>query len=215
MYGIGEIKQTLDEQTLDDAMRKLVITSRLERPKTKAKRLVENREGSSCSHGLSNPLYSFILATQLGPSVTFEGLVNRFFDVCSQLKRLETIRALTVLGHGTVVWGFRNRDSKELGPALFMLEDMYEPIVPIYQPATELNPALFTLLGNIFLHLFHSVLAPEDVVIAYGSRDYGVKAPTSEEVCIPPDSDLIDSLNDVCDEQNPWHHSINLWSDKH
>jgi len=57
VYAVGEIKQTLGYDTLEDAMRKLVVSHRLKRPRTCAKRIVENRESSSCRHGLSNPLY--------------------------------------------------------------------------------------------------------------------------------------------------------------
>src|SRR5205085_7715913 len=65
VYAVCEVKQTLDFKTLDDAMKKLVTCHRLNRPQTYAKRLTENRESVSCIHGLTNPLYSFILATDL------------------------------------------------------------------------------------------------------------------------------------------------------
>ncbi|MEK6260432.1 MAG: DUF6602 domain-containing protein [Planctomycetota bacterium] len=199
VYAIGEIKQTLSYNALDEAMRKLVISHRLARPRTCAKRLVENRESTSCRHGLSNPLYSFILATRLENGQTFPDLINRFYDVCKQVKRLEVVRAMCVLGHGTVVWGFRDIEAKEIKPALFMLEDLYDSIVPCYAVASEQEPALFTLFGNLFLHLFHSVLAPEDFAIAYGSSNPDIKTPNSPDIALPPDPDWMDSLQTLCD----------------
>lgn len=97
VYAVGEIKQTLNYQTLDDALKKLVIAHRLNRPSTFAKRLVENRESTSCKHGLSNPLYSFVIGVNVAQDLTFESLINRFYDINKGLKRLEVVRALCVL----------------------------------------------------------------------------------------------------------------------
>jgi hypothetical protein len=205
VYAVGEIKQTLGYESLDEAMRKLVISHRLARPPTHTERLVENRESTSCRHGLSNPLYSFIVATRLENGVTLEDLINRFYDICKQLKRLEIVRALCVLGHGTVIWGFHDHEVHEVKPALFMLEDLYEPIVPCYAIATEVEPALFNLFGNLFLHLFHSVLAPEDFAVAYGSANKSIKTPNSADVAIQPDPEWIESLRHLCDQS----HKIN------
>src|SRR6185503_3439915 len=58
VYAIGEVKQTLSSETLDDAMEKLVCSHRLNRPRTYARRVVENRDGPNCRHGLTNPLFS-------------------------------------------------------------------------------------------------------------------------------------------------------------
>ena len=62
VYAVGEIKQRLSRRTLDGAMEKLTTCQRLYRPPTYANRLVENREPDSCTHGLTNPLFTFILA---------------------------------------------------------------------------------------------------------------------------------------------------------
>jgi hypothetical protein len=202
VYAVGEVKQTLGYDTLEDTMRKLVISHRLKRPATCAKRLVENAESTSCRHGLSNPLYSFVLATRLADGITFEELIERFYRVSKQLKRLEVVRALCVLGHGTVVWGIRDKGIRVIKPALFMLEDLYDPIVPSFAVATEPGPAMFNLFGNLLLHLFHSVLAPEDLAIAYGSPTYDIKAPRSEDVALQPDPEWIDSLKHVCNENH-------------
>lgn len=201
-YAVGEIKQTLSYSTLDAALQKLIVAHRLNRPPTLSKRLVENRESGSCSHGLSNPLYSFVLGVRLAKDLTFEELINRFYDVNKQVKRLEVVRALCVLGHGTVVWGFPDRDRGGITPALFMLQDLYEPVVPAYFSAKDVGSALFALIANLMLHLYHSVLAPEDIAVLYGPSSRDIKAPKSEEIALQPDPQTLQSLNTVCDDKH-------------
>ena len=201
-YAVGEIKQTLNYSTFDAALQKLIVAHRLHRPPTLANRLVENRESVSCSHGLSNPLYSFILGVQLAKGLTFEELINRFYDVNKQVKRLEVVRALCVLGHGTVVWGFKDTEKHEIRPALFMLEDLYEPILPAYYDAKEVGSALFALIANLMRHLYDSVLAPEDIAVLYGPSTRVIKAPNSEEVALQPDPERIQSLSIICNDKH-------------
>jgi hypothetical protein len=198
IYAIGEIKQTLGYETFDDAMKKLIMGHQLNRPHTHAKRVVENRESGSCTHGLSNPLYSFVLSVGLQGGLTFEELINRFYDTNRQVKRLEVVRALCVLGHGTVVWGYDDRERGGISPAKFMLEDLYEPILPMYFRAEEYQSALFALLANLSLHLFDAVLAPEDIAALYGSSLRTIKAPKSADVALPPDPDRLESLKHSC-----------------
>lgn len=189
VYAVGEIKQTLDYSTLDAALKKLVIAHRLHRPATFAKRLVENRESSSCNHGLSNPLYSFVLALNMAEGASFEELINRFYDINKQLKRLEVVRALCVLGRGTVVWGYKDMERGEIRSALFMLEDLYKPLIPSYFHVEDVQSTLSVMIGNLMLHLFHSVLAPEDIAALYGTSNRNVKAPLSDEIALQPDQE--------------------------
>ena len=105
VYAVGEVKQTLSGDTLTAALKKLVACHRLERPETFAHRLVENREQSDCVHGLTNPLYSFVVALDVGVGETFESLIDQFFTINQTLRRLDVVRAMSVFGHGTVIWG--------------------------------------------------------------------------------------------------------------
>lgn len=200
-YAVGEVKQTLSEATLDAAMEKLVIAHRLQRQPTPKERTVENRNSSSCRHGLSNPLYSFVFATGLEDGTTFQSLVERFYDINKQLKRLEVVRALCVLGHGCVIWGFKQ--NSEIHPALFMLEDLYLPVIPVYFDALRTGSSLYVLVENLAFHLYHSVLAPEDLVPMYGPLKAEVRTPTSDEVRLPPDPEWLELLRTPCtpDEQ--------------
>ncbi len=205
-YAVGEIKQTLSLTTLDDGLEKLVKCHRLERPETFANRLVENRDLSSCVHGLSNPLYTFVFGITLDADVTFQRLMERFFDICRSLRRLDVVRALCVLGHGTLIWGFEDatdRSGMSSRPALFMEEDLFKPIYPIYNGAPHCGPALYPLVQNLLLHLFHSVLAPEDLAANYGPIDLPAIVPTDRtEVSLAPDSEWVERLKEPCSKRH-------------
>jgi hypothetical protein len=202
VYAVGEIKQTLSIKTLDAALEKLVKCHRLERPETFAHRLVENREHCSCVHGLSNPLYTFVVGVGLGAECTFQDLIERFFDVCSTLRRLDVVRALCVLGQGTVVWGFQDPldpSGCTSQPALFMEEDLFKSIYPVYNKSLEGGSALYSLVQNLSLHLFHSVLAPEDFATNYGSFNLPTVIPKDRaKVSLEPESEWLDRLKEPC-----------------
>jgi hypothetical protein len=198
IYAIGEVKQRLTKKTLDSAMEKLVTCHRLHRPRTYANRIVENREGSSCPHGLTNPLFSFILAGEADDG-EFEPLINRFFDINRQLRRLEVVRCLCVLGSGAVTWAFSDplREG-EIRLALFMRDDLFHPIMPAYARVTAAPPFYF-LMQMLHLHLFDSVLGPEDVATAYGIRyEQALAFPKDPSVALAPDEEWLDMLSTPC-----------------
>lgn len=199
VYSICEVKQSLDFSTLDSAMEKLVTCHRLYRPLSNANRLVENRDYDACFHGLTNPLYSAVLATSLNDGVEIDKIVERFFYINKSLKRLEVVRALCVLGHGTVTWGFIH-DEGDRRPTRFMREDIFWPIFPVYHKMPESESALYAFLSDLLLHLYHSVLAAEDIAVAYGPKEFRPLSPKSEEIVLPPDSDWVDQLNFVLRE---------------
>ena len=198
VYAVGEIKQTLSTDTLDQAMEKLVKCHRLNRPRTFAHRIVENREGCDCPHGLTNPLFSFVLAGAVAENENLQALIERFFDISRQLKRLEVVRALCVLGEGTVVWSFYDPDSdNQLKPALFVEADLFHPIVPTYAPANVRSP-LYSLLQMIQLSLFHVVLGPEDLEAVYGLNPARISVPASAEIALQVEDEWSDLLNKPC-----------------
>lgn len=180
VYAVGEVKQTLDFVTLDDAMRKLIVAHRLFRPPTSRHRIVENWELDRCSHGLTNPLYSFVLATRLAPGIEFEALIRRFVEINQQVRRLELVRSLCVLGHGTVHWVYRD-EAGNIQPALFMGDDLKETLDIGLEPSRDAGPAFFTQLRSLMLHLYHCVLAPEDVAACYGPSAATIRVPSPEE----------------------------------
>jgi hypothetical protein len=188
VYAVGEIKQTLDAATLDASMEKLVTCHRLYRPTVPRYRIVENWELHRRTSGISNPLYSFIIATELGEGTSFDEIARRFFDINKTLKRLEVVRCLCILGHGTIVWGIKNAEvDGSSAPALFM-DDLNKPIFPVSQRLPDTESALFPLTVNLLMHLFHSVLAPEDLAASYGYESIPTaEFPDSPEFWLFPD----------------------------
>jgi hypothetical protein len=202
VYAVGEVKQTLSSAALDQAMEKLVKCHRLTRPRTYAHRLVENREGCNCPHGLTNPLFSFVLAGAISPEESLQALVERFFDISRQLKRLEVIRALCILGHGTAVWSYRDPlHNGDVRPALFVESDLFHPIFPVLSSASDRGPLLF-LMQMLQQGLFHVVLGPEDLAVAYSFDSAAIKVPTSPEVALPPDQEWLALADEPCREDH-------------
>lgn len=187
VYSIGEIKNTLNDNSLQSAMQKIVMCHRLHRPNTYANRIVENRDGSSCNHGLTNPLFSFILAGRVESEQEFQSLVFKFFITCQTLKRLEVVRALCVLGMGTVTWGYYSpSEPGVIRPALFVRDDLFHPIFPVFLPDSE-GSAFSTLIGSLQKAMYHSVLAPEDLEVAYGRQSTGIKASPNMQLAPDPE----------------------------
>jgi hypothetical protein len=203
VYSVFEIKQSLDERILDNAMEKLVTCHRLNRPKTYAFRSSENRDGDPCFHGLTNPLYSAIIATNLKEGVDLDDIVERFFLINRSLERLHVIRALCVLGHGTVTWAYRDEKIGQVNLASFSRDDLYLPIVPVYNKVEDAksDSALYKFLIDLMTHLYQSILAPEDIAAHYGSKDFGIKVPKSSEISLLPDKEWLEKLNMICDSK--------------
>lgn len=202
VYAVGEVKQTLTYASLDAALEKLVIAHRLHRPPTSATRIVENRELDSCNHGLTNPLYSFIIATRLEDGLSFEDVIRRFININQSLHRLEIVRTLCVLGVGTIHWVYRN-SSGEIKPALLMGTDLHESLMIGLESSERVGSAFYAFARNLMLHLYHSVLAPEDIASKYGPADSCIQ--------IANDDDLKHEsyARPVCSPNVPWDYE---WS---
>lgn len=190
VYAVGEIKQTLDYKSLDDALRKLVICHRLNRAKNSGERIVENFELDSYQSSISNPLYSFILAANVREGIDIEILINRFFDINKTLRRREVIRALCVLGKGNISWGYYDEEKDEIKPALFKNKDLRLPIFPVFHRVPDVESAFYPLITDLLLNLYHSVLTPEDIAATYGYSSLllpKVKIPKSKDLYLEPD----------------------------
>lgn len=190
VYAVFEVKQSLDIQTLDEAMRKLVICHRLRRSSTCANRMVENWDFDGCFHGLRNPLYSVIIAPSIKKGVEIDELVERFYYINKTLKRLEVIRCLCVLGKGALTWHFIDANG-ERRPALFMKEDLFTEIIPAYHKVPGIESVLFSMISDLSLHLYHSVLAAEDIPALYGIKDPRMKAPATKDIILEPDPEWL------------------------
>jgi hypothetical protein len=180
-------------------MEKLVVCHRLDRPWTNANRLVENYDLDGCFHGLKNPLYSAIVAISLKKGVDIDRLVERFFYINKTLKRHEVVRCLCVLGFGTVTWQFESLDG-DIRPAVFMRDDVFASIFPAYHKVPKTPSALYAFLSDLLLHLYKSVLAAEDIAIAYGPKEFTAMRPTSPEIALDPDDEWLEKLKWTKDE---------------
>ncbi|MEV4758940.1 DUF6602 domain-containing protein [Micromonospora sp. NPDC049559] len=198
VYGVVEVKQSLNAKTLDEAMEKLVVCNRLYRPPTPRDRVTENRETGSCTHFISNPLFSAIFAIDVSPRASFQQLIVRFFEINKLLKRREMVHALVSLNHGCVMWGFQN--GEESMTARFSDEDLALPIFPGFTRAQQDNSPLYPFVLNLNTHLYRSVLGAEDIVANYG--ELAVRSVTSrpkgEAWQIWPDNELSSFFRQPC-----------------
>lgn len=188
VYAIGEIKQTLTIDTLDEAMRKLVICKRLERPKTGKNRIVENRELDGCEHGFTNPLYTFILVTELDKTLNIDDVFIRFHQINKLLKRTELINSLCILQKGTITWSYFDDKTNEWKPAMFydINQDLSKPLLPILSLSEEEKIAFYSLIINLNIHLNNTILGSEDLAVAYGNYDGRIKIPPIDTYLINP-----------------------------
>jgi hypothetical protein len=186
IYSVLEVKQTINYKTLDKAMQKLVTCHRLHRPPTEKGRIVENRREGNCLHCPTNPLFSAIIATDMSSNVTMDELVNRFYAINKTLKRKEVVRALCVLGHGTVSWGYRESDSS-IKSASFM-SDLEIPIIPVfYKVMSKEDCAFYQLMVILLAHLYASILGAEDIPAHYGTKNNHTLGPQDENIRLDPD----------------------------
>lgn len=188
IYAIGEIKQTLSIESLDQAMEKLVKGKRLERPYTGKTRIVENREIFSNADECTNPLYSFVLALNLDENLNMDDIFLRFFEINKQLKRAEIINSLCVLQNGTIIWCYFDDNNPELQPEKFKMKtDQVAPIIPVLLETNETRKcALYDLILHLSSHLYDSILGGEDMAIAYGNGNTNIKVPQKEYFEINP-----------------------------
>jgi len=212
VYAVFEIKQRLTWASFDDAMRKLVSAHRLHRPRTNVYRQTENRDGVACHHGLCNPLFSVVLATEIEPGLSIEHFANRFFDINKTLTRLEMVHALCVLGEGTVTWGY-HAENGGINPTLFMNDDLYLPIVPTLRKADQHGSPFYHLVSSLLRHCYHSILAPEDHWAAYGPDSFRTLAPKDSNFEISPDPEWLKKLKEPCDHDrlNPKDGLSSVW----
>jgi hypothetical protein len=134
--------------------------------------------------------------------------VQKFIKINQTLPRTDVVRSLCVLGQGNVTWGYNPLPEQPgaipaLGPASFMMDDRFSELFPVYMPAQSNDSPLYQLSWQLLDHLFHSVLAPENIAKYYGRATTEVKVPTTEEgTSLLPDSELLDFLRQPCGDDD-------------
>ncbi|NGM13538.1 DUF6602 domain-containing protein [Verrucosispora sioxanthis] len=202
-YAVLEVKQTLTRRSLEEAMRKLVVCHRLFRPPVAFNRVVENDTSNSCTHWVSNPLFSAVVAGDLAEGFDTDAAVEHFIRVNQLLPRKDVVRALCILGHGTLSWGYRASEAgtsnspEGLAPATFMTSDLYSELVPVYGRTEPDDSPFYELVQGLMNHLFHSVLGPDNISVHYGHSSK-VRTPSTDGATLPPDPNLLSLLDDLC-----------------
>ena len=101
VYTVIEVKQTLTEDSLDDAMKKLVMYKRLERDRSEYGRLIENHVISAFDRADASLNYRFDAIVGVGCEEGTElELVRRFFKINEALDATHRVNALVILGSG-------------------------------------------------------------------------------------------------------------------
>lgn len=166
VYAVSEIKQTLGFHDLDDAMRKLVIASRLARPENPYGHITENqhlqwldRQGS-----ILNPLHTTVLGTRLHPSVDFRQIADRFGAINSRLNRDHMVTMLCVLDQGTAWYSVEGGSPYNATH----MTDRQNPLVLQINPREPQN-AFYRFFVELLGHLTRSVLGLREVAHAYGN----------------------------------------------
>ena len=103
VYAVAEIKQSLGRKELDEAMEKLVMVNRLERPLNPYGHITENQhiQDFDKDGAMLNPLHTTVFATRLPARSTFDDVVERFGHINAKLNRTDMVKMLSVLGQGT------------------------------------------------------------------------------------------------------------------
>ena len=165
VYAVTEIKQTLTPNQLDQAMRKLVMASRLERPRAAYGHITENQHILALDDGISmiNPLHTAVFAIKIPDGSTFDDVVERFGNINAMLNRRDMVKMLCVLGHGTAWYSV---ESGRPYNATYM-QDRREPLI-MQINRREPENAFYRYFVELMGHLNRSVLGLYDVMNSYG-----------------------------------------------
>lgn len=179
VYAIAEIKRTLGLRELDDAMRKLVKISRLDRPENPYGHITENQHLTFLDRdsSLLNPLHSAVFATRIPEGSTFDDVVARFGKINEKLERKDMVKMLCVLDEGTAWYSIHSGSPysanymNDRDQTLIMQVNLREP-----------QNAFYRFFVEVLGHLDRSVLG----LVGLGS-DYG-EPPPPREVRMYPDA---------------------------
>lgn len=165
IYAIAEIKQTLSPSELDNAMKKLVSASRLERPENPYGHITENQHLTFMDDGNSilNPLHTTVFAIGILDGSSFEDVVTRFGAVNAHLDRKDVVKMLCVLGHGTAWYSVAGGNPYNATH----MTDRNQPLV-LQVNQREPENAFYRYFVEMLAHLNRSVLGLGDLSNAYG-----------------------------------------------
>lgn len=185
IYALGEVKQTLDISSLDEGMKKLVISQRLNRPRVGSNRYTENRKQGGHELGLANSLFTFLIATNYDDKIGFDTLFNRFFEINKSLYKDEMVRSLCVLNKFSISWAVFNESTNQYDMCLFDSKDEDKPVIPALRDGSKDHESSFyDLVFYLGAHLNSSILGSEDIYVAYGNNNYNIKVPPEDQYTV-------------------------------
>ena len=168
IYSAIEVKQTLGFQQLDDAMKKLVTLSRLNRPHNPYGYITENQHFKNLDRNgyILNPLHTTVLGTRIQDGISFRDLAMRFGRINASLTRDEMVTELCLLGHGVAMY-MVNDETVGYREATYMYDRQEQMVMGIYEE--EPRNAFYLLFVHLLGHLTRSVLEVHDIHRRYGS----------------------------------------------
>lgn len=182
VYAIGEVKQTLTIDSLDEGIEKLVKAQRLYRPQVGVNRYTENRKEGDRDLGTANPLFTFLVAFNQDNKFDTEEIFSRFFEINKRLYRQEMVRCLCVINKFSIIWSTHIESDRGYDIARFTSKDEEQPILPVLQPGTAENESsLYNLIFYLGAHLNECILGSEDIYVAYGNNNSAWKFPEGEK----------------------------------
>jgi len=172
VYSVGEVKQTLTLDSLEKAMKKLVICQRLNRPVIGENRISENRTLSNNQYGRINSLHTFIIAIKQDNSISFDDIFRKFIEINQTLDRQEVIRSLVVLNAYNIHWVYDNSVKGGVDYSSFNSTDNNRNNIlkPAWRAASDEVSPFYDLIMNLYNQLNMTILGSEDIITAYGNQ---------------------------------------------
>ena len=166
VYAAAEIKQTLGFWELDDAMKKMVSLSRLERPDNPYGHITENQHIGAFDRpgAILNPLHTCVFATRLQDGVTFNDVVRRFGCINARLSRDNMLKMLCVLDQGTAWYSVASGSPYNATH----MTDRHEALVLQINDG-EPDSAFYRFYVELLGHLTRSVLGLANTSPEYGN----------------------------------------------
>ncbi len=173
VYTIIEVKQTLTEASLDEAMEKIVMYKRLHRSTNEYGQIVENYRLPLLDkpNAALNYRFDFILAVSC-ESGTVQPLVQRFFEINETLERAQRVNSLAILGHGHAHYLSEARD-KSTKYHFYPESDMEHlhgretvRLIPTWMSSDK--DTLYHLFRHLRAHLTLTILDTKYGKIGYG-----------------------------------------------
>ena len=163
VYTVVEIKQTLTEDFLDDAMEKLVTYKRLERDRSEYGRLVENHNIRPFDRSDASLNFRFDAVLGVGCNEGAERtLRERFFAINNTLPQADRVNAMVVLGAGYARY-LDEGPKGQIRDHLYPESDMaylngFSParVIPTWTPTAD--SSLYYFYSDLLHHLGLTVL---------------------------------------------------------